>query len=121
MAHELRRKVLGCFKQLHRTRLTVFEGDSKALAAAREKINTEFLKNKNVSDAAAVEELITFGRQVEEVLRTSVMQVVEKNDGVYSAKLRPEVTRLDSGKPYRPMPDSMIGPFKKKKTPCSDS
>ncbi|MPC63817.1 hypothetical protein E2C01_057923 [Portunus trituberculatus] len=32
MAHELRRKVLGCFKQLHRTRLTVFHGDTNALA-----------------------------------------------------------------------------------------
>lgn len=121
MTQELRRKVLGCFKQLHRTRLTVFEGDTTALAAAREKINAEFHKNKNVSDMAAVEELLTLGRQVEEVLRTSVLQVAQKEDGVYSAKIRPEVTKIDTSKPYTPMPDNMIGPFRRKKTPCTDN
>ncbi|KAG0721481.1 Complex III assembly factor LYRM7 [Chionoecetes opilio] len=115
------KQVLGCFKQLHRTRLTVFEGDAEALAAAREQINATFHKNKNVSDGTAVEELLTLGRQVDEVLRTRVLQAVEKGDGLYSANIRPEVSKMDTGKPYMPMPDTMIGPFKRKKTPCSDT
>ncbi|XP_045607464.1 complex III assembly factor LYRM7 isoform X2 [Procambarus clarkii] len=108
-----------CFKQLHRTRLTVFQGDTTALAEAREKINTEFAKNKHVSSADAVEELLTFGQQVEQVLRTTVIQAVRKENGHYSARILKDTTRLDS-KPYQPMPETMIGPFKKKKTKCSD-
>ncbi|XP_053651464.1 complex III assembly factor LYRM7 isoform X2 [Cherax quadricarinatus] len=106
MNQELRRK------QLHRTTLMVFEGDTTALAAAREKINTEFVKNKHVSNADAVEELITVGQQVEEILRTSVIQAVRKDDGCYRARILGQTTRLDN-KPYQPMPESMVKSFKK--------
>ncbi|XP_042228370.1 complex III assembly factor LYRM7-like [Homarus americanus] len=118
MNQELKRKVLTCFKQLHRTRLTVFQGDTNALAAAREQINGEFTKNINVSNSDSIEELITFGQQVEEVLRTSVIQAVKREDGTYSARILEDTLRLDN-KPYQPMPENMIGPFKKKKTKCS--
>ncbi|XP_047472582.1 complex III assembly factor LYRM7-like [Penaeus chinensis] len=119
MNSELRRQVLGCFKQLHRTRLKVFEGDARALIAARQRINEEFAKNRNISDAEDVKKLVDFGHQVEEVLCKSVVQAVQKEDGVYTAKIREETTRLDN-KPYNEMPESLIGPFKKKRTKCSD-
>ncbi|XP_042869393.1 complex III assembly factor LYRM7-like [Penaeus japonicus] len=119
MNSELRRQVLGCFKQLHRTRLRVFDGDTNALIAARLKINEEFAKNRNVSDAENVKKLVEFGYQVEEVLCKSVVQAVQRDDGVYRARIREETTRLDN-KPYSPMPETLIGPFKKKRTKCSD-
>ncbi|XP_071548143.1 complex III assembly factor LYRM7-like [Panulirus ornatus] len=96
----------------------IFDYISLVLSAAREKINAEFAKNRSVADADKVKELITFAQQVEEVLRTSVIQAVRKEDGLYRAKIREETTKLDN-KPYQPMPESMIGPFKKK-TKCID-
>nr|XP_027229573.1 complex III assembly factor LYRM7-like isoform X2 [Penaeus vannamei] len=87
--------------------------------AARQRINEEFAKNRNISDAEDVKKLVDFGHQVEEVLCKSVVQAVQKDDGVYTAKIRDETTRLDN-KPYTEMPESLIGPFKKKRTKCSD-
>lgn len=47
-------QVLKSFKQLHRTRLRVFEGDERALTAARLRINEEYNKNRHVKDEEAI-------------------------------------------------------------------
>ncbi|XP_069083411.1 complex III assembly factor LYRM7 isoform X2 [Pleurodeles waltl] len=71
-----RMKVLRLFKSLHRTRQQVFKNDDRALEAARQKINEEFKKNKNLTSTDKVAEQIKIGTDVEIFLRTSVIQGV---------------------------------------------
>ncbi|XP_069610180.1 complex III assembly factor LYRM7 isoform X1 [Ranitomeya imitator] len=71
-----RMKVLKLFKTLHRTRQHVFQNDVRALAAARQKINEEFQKNRNESAPEKISELIKIGQDVEVLLRTTVIQGV---------------------------------------------
>uniref|UniRef100_A0ABI7YC80 Complex III assembly factor LYRM7 n=1 Tax=Felis catus TaxID=9685 RepID=A0ABI7YC80_FELCA len=67
-------KVLQLFKTLHRTRQQVFKNDTRALEAARIKINEEFKSNKSETSHKKIEELIKIGSDVELLLRTSVVQ-----------------------------------------------
>ncbi|KAK4295877.1 hypothetical protein Pmani_031580 [Petrolisthes manimaculis] len=119
MNQEIRRKVLCVFKDLHRMRQTVFQGDTTTLSAAREKINSEFCKHKNETSVDKIEELIAKGQEVAKVLSVNVIQAEQHDSGMYKVKLRPEVVTIDNN-PYTPMPDHMIGPFKKKKTKCQE-
>uniref|UniRef100_A0A3B1IKE3 LYR motif containing 7 n=1 Tax=Astyanax mexicanus TaxID=7994 RepID=A0A3B1IKE3_ASTMX len=52
--------VLRVFKSLHRTRMTVFKEDDRALTAARLKINEEFKKNKKETSEENIKELSSF-------------------------------------------------------------
>ncbi|BES92182.1 LYR motif containing 7 [Nesidiocoris tenuis] len=97
----LKKEVLKAFKSLHRTRLHVFEGDERALNAARLKINDEFKKNKSVDDSAKIEEMLGFTKAVEEELRKNVIQAREEKPGTYTLRITPETTKLDSS-PYDP-------------------
>ncbi|XP_068631344.1 complex III assembly factor LYRM7 [Battus philenor] len=92
----LRRMVLHSFKKLHRTRQTVFEGDMRALAAARLKINEEFKKNKHVTDTESIKAMIKFGEDVETELRTQVIQAREVKPGVFEARITKETLKLDN-------------------------
>uniref|UniRef100_A0ABI7YB45 Complex III assembly factor LYRM7 n=1 Tax=Felis catus TaxID=9685 RepID=A0ABI7YB45_FELCA len=49
-------KVLQLFKTLHRTRQQVFKNDTRALEAARIKINEEFKSNKSETSHKKIEE-----------------------------------------------------------------
>ncbi|XP_064131606.1 complex III assembly factor LYRM7 isoform X2 [Loxodonta africana] len=49
-------KVLQLFKTLHRTRQQVFKNDTRALEAARIKINEEFKNNKSETSPKKIEE-----------------------------------------------------------------
>ncbi|XP_066473289.1 complex III assembly factor LYRM7 [Tiliqua scincoides] len=69
-------EVLKLFKSLHRTSRQVFKNDSKALEAARLKINEEFKNNKDEASSERIAELIKLGSDVEVILRTSVLQGV---------------------------------------------
>ncbi|ESO94974.1 hypothetical protein LOTGIDRAFT_232124 [Lottia gigantea] len=90
-----RSKVLKVFKDLHRTRKKVFHGDSFALTAARDKINTEFKTNKDVADSAKIEELLTVGRDCEILLRKTVIQAVKKpNKDTYEVNITKETSLL---------------------------
>merc|ERR1739842_206156 len=111
--------VLQCFKNLHKTRCAVFKGDERALQAAREKINLEFKTNKNIDKPESVSELIKYCNEIEEVLKRTVIQTVQTSEDKFKANIRDEVTLMDTH-PYNPMPDHMIGPFRKKRTKCSD-
>ncbi|KAB0801815.1 hypothetical protein PPYR_04001 [Photinus pyralis] len=92
----LRREVLKCFKNLHRTREIVFNGDVRALQKGREKINEEFKKNKDVQELATINELIRFSEEVEKELRTTVVQAREIKPGVFQANIRPDTLKLDN-------------------------
>ncbi|XP_045446778.1 complex III assembly factor LYRM7 isoform X2 [Melitaea cinxia] len=88
--------VLKSFKQLHRTRLRVFEGDERALTAARLKINEEYNKNRYVKDEEAIKAMVKFGEDVERELRTQVIQAREVKPGVFEAKITKDTVKLDN-------------------------
>ncbi|KAF4081865.1 hypothetical protein AMELA_G00145290 [Ameiurus melas] len=69
-----RLKVLRTFKALHRTRMTVFKDDDRALTAARLKINEEFKKNKNETSKENIQQMIKMSRSVETILRENIIQ-----------------------------------------------
>ena len=66
-----RQRVLSLFKTLQRTSQSVFRGDPRALTAARDKIRTEFEKNRGVRSETAVEELIQHGKDCDTVYNSS--------------------------------------------------
>lgn len=72
------------FKKLHLTRKIVFEGDERALTECRKRMNDEFKKNKQVSNEDTVKEMIKFGNEVEQVLRTSVIQATTEDNETLS-------------------------------------
>ncbi|XP_015470894.1 complex III assembly factor LYRM7 isoform X4 [Parus major] len=71
-----RGQVLKLFKSLHRTRQEVFKNDTKALEAARQKINEEFRNNRDETSEEKINELLKIASDVEVILRTSVIQAV---------------------------------------------
>ncbi|KAL6472877.1 hypothetical protein SRHO_G00220700 [Serrasalmus rhombeus] len=93
-----RLKVLRTFKALHRTRMTVFKDDDRALTAARLKINEEFKKNKNEISEENIQEMIKMGRAVETILRENVVQA--EHVGENKLLLRPRESLLLENVPY---------------------
>ncbi|CAH0729322.1 unnamed protein product, partial [Brenthis ino] len=91
-----RKLVLQSFKKIHRTRMRVFQGDEKALTAARIKINEEYSKNKYVKDEEAIKAMIQFGEDVEKELRMQVIQAKEIKPGVFEAKITEDTLKLDN-------------------------
>ncbi|XP_056180415.1 complex III assembly factor LYRM7 isoform X4 [Falco biarmicus] len=69
-------QVLKLFKLLHRTRQEVFKHDTRALEAARQKINEEFKNNQDETSEEKIKELLKIASDVEVILRTSVIQAV---------------------------------------------
>lgn len=96
MSINLRSKVLQSFKTLHKTRQSVFKGDVNALSEARKKINEEYKKYKNVSEASTIEEMVKYANEVEEVLRKCVIQAKEVEPGKFEAQITKETLRLDN-------------------------
>lgn len=81
--NSVRRSVLSSFRRLHRTRQQVFAGDEAALSAARIRINEDYKKNKDCTDAEKVQEMIQFAEAVEAELRCTVVQAVQSKDGTF--------------------------------------
>ncbi|XP_072453586.1 complex III assembly factor LYRM7-like [Notamacropus eugenii] len=95
-------KALRLFKILHRTRQQVFKNDTKALEAARKKINEEFKKNKSETSPEEIEKLIKIGSDVELILRKSVIQGIHTDHN--TLKLIPRKDLLTENTPYRDAP-----------------
>ncbi|KAI5279347.1 complex III assembly factor LYRM7 [Manis pentadactyla] len=95
-------KVLHLFKTLHRTRQQVFKNDSRALEAARIKINEEFRSNKSETCPNKIEKLIKIGADVELLLRTSVIQGIHTDHS--TLKLIPRKDLLIENVPYYDAP-----------------
>ncbi|XP_028136512.1 complex III assembly factor LYRM7 [Diabrotica virgifera virgifera] len=96
MSGPLRARVLQSFKNIHKTRKNIFDGDIIALTEARNKINEEYKKCKHVSDPGAIEELVKYSEEVEKELRTTVIQAKEVKPGVFEAKIRDETVKLEN-------------------------
>ncbi|RXG53693.1 Complex III assembly factor LYRM7 [Armadillidium vulgare] len=79
----LRNQVLTSFKKLHQTRKTVFKGDTYALDVARRQINDEYSRNKNLTKEETINALVKHANDVEEVLRTTIIQAVRTEGGNY--------------------------------------
>ena len=95
-------EILKLYKQLHRTVQTVFKGDIRAQIVARDKIRSEFVEKKNITEPKSVKELLKYGKECDEVLRTQIIQAVAVpgKDNVYRAAVT-ENCLVDNA-PYRP-------------------
>lgn len=82
-------KILSIFKQLHKTRKTLYQGDEPNLAKARAKINEEFKKHKLTQNEDGIPELIAVAKDVEYFYRTRVVQAVPTEDGKHSKFIWP--------------------------------
>ncbi|XP_052078710.1 complex III assembly factor LYRM7-like [Mytilus californianus] len=92
----IRSKVLSSFKKLHKTRLEVFREDDRALAVARDKINSEFKKNKDEKDTEKISELIQIAEDSEDILRRNVVQgIVREDDKALRLRIRKDVLRSE--------------------------
>lgn len=61
----------------------MFAGDDQALNAARTRIHDEFKKNKHVDSAESISEMLKFASEVQNELKTTVVQAKRKEPGVY--------------------------------------
>lgn len=96
MTNILRNETLQAFKSLHKAAKYVFKGDRFTINRAREQINIEYKKYKNVSDKTAIKELILHSKAVENELRTTVIQAKEIKPGQYELHLRDEIPKLEN-------------------------
>jgi len=116
-----RSKILAVFRDLHRARRQVFGGDSHALLETRTKINDEFRKNITEKDPSKVEELLVLGRDVARLLRASVVQLQERQDGVYEMKVTKDTVTIENTM-FDPFADIPEKPMRKKlKSKSKDS
>ncbi|XP_052557016.1 complex III assembly factor LYRM7 isoform X2 [Tympanuchus pallidicinctus] len=89
---------LRLFKLLHRTRQEVFKNDTRALEAARQKINEEFRNNQSETSEEKINELLKIASDVEVILRTSVIQAVHTDSN--KILLLPRKDLLQDNIPY---------------------
>ncbi|XP_023323575.1 complex III assembly factor LYRM7 [Eurytemora carolleeae] len=95
-----KREVLKLYKGLHRTVQSVFKGDIPAMCAARDKICDEFNKNRKVSSETSISELVNHGREVNQILRETVIQIKKVDTERYQMKIREE-THMFENNPFR--------------------
>jgi len=94
------REALILYKNLHRTVQRVFRGDIPAMLAARDKVCEEFNKNRNVKSEASITELLNQGRQVQEILDKSVVQIKKTEEDKFQMNIRDETHMFDNN-PFR--------------------
>lgn len=100
MSQNLRNEVLRAFKALHGARKSVFNGDQRTLEAARKKINEEFKKNKYVNDEGSIKDLVLLAKDVENELRSTVIQAVRVAPDKYRLRLTADTGKYEDA-PYR--------------------
>jgi len=94
------REALILYKNLHRTVQRVFRGDIPAMLAARDKVCEEFNKNRNVKSEASISEFLNQGRQVQEILEKSVVQIKKTEEDKFQMNIRDE-THMFENNPFR--------------------
>ncbi|KAG8242221.1 hypothetical protein J6590_070560 [Homalodisca vitripennis] len=109
MSSEFRRDALKIFKCLHRTRRSVFEGDTFALDATRDKLNAEFKKNKDLRNEGVVRKMLKFAQEVNLLLRTTVVQAKQVEPGKYRAKITEDTVKVDNNS-FREVLDKQLHP-----------
>ncbi len=83
MASSTRSRALSLFKTLHRSVQTVFRGDLRAMLIARDKIEAEFRKNRNLTDQGAIEELLKHGADCNKVFLTQMHNYSGKSAKIF--------------------------------------
>ncbi|XP_038598493.1 complex III assembly factor LYRM7 [Tachyglossus aculeatus] len=111
MGSQARGQVLRLFKALHRARRDVFADDAVALRAARLKINEEFRNHRGETSPEKIQQLVATGREVETLLRRSVVQVVHSGTGIL--RLVPRKDLLVENVPFCDAPDGRPRPARK--------
>ena len=112
---QLRIKVLSAFKELHRARLQAFQGDARALFAARKEINNNFLKNKHITDESKIEELVVVATDAANILRKHVLQLEQIEENRYRANLTKD-TYLIENTIFQDTPEEELLKHKTRKT-----
>ncbi|XP_072174170.1 complex III assembly factor LYRM7-like [Diadema setosum] len=92
----MRSQVLSLYKSLQRTAQTTFQGDTRALQAARVRIRDEFKKNATESDTKALQKLLKIGEDVKVLLEKAVAQGVLNEDGRYALRIHEHLLREDN-------------------------
>ncbi|KAK3737974.1 hypothetical protein RRG08_010022 [Elysia crispata] len=114
-----RSRVLAALKELHRTRRVVFEGDDHALQVTKQQIRDEFRKNARETNQSKIEEAITLATDVAKLLRTTVVQLKQKEPGSDTFEMR--VTK-DTVLPENTMFDPRVElPEQPRRKKCADS
>ncbi|KAK3577759.1 hypothetical protein CHS0354_017458 [Potamilus streckersoni] len=111
------KNVLACFRKLHQASQRVFRDDLITAKAARDKINSEFRKHKDITDVARIEELLKVGFEAEQALRETVIQAKLTDHGSYELKITPD-TKLEDNFLFKPGSEIPVGRKKTKK--CDD-
>jgi len=94
------REALILYKNLHRTVQRVFRGDIPAMLAARDKVCEEFNKNRNVNSETSIAELLNQGKQVQEILDKSVVQIKKTEEDKFQMNIRDQTHMFDNN-PFR--------------------
>jgi hypothetical protein len=81
-------KVLKLYKQLYITRNQTFQDDHVTLKNSLTRLRNEFRLNRNETNPDKIRELIKTGREVDKILRTSVLQTVKVNEKDNTYQLR---------------------------------
>ncbi|BFZ24154.1 hypothetical protein BsWGS_27193 [Bradybaena similaris] len=118
MAHKSR--VLTILKQLHRVKREVFEGDSHALKVITQRIREEFRKNVAETDPVKIEEALVIGSDVVKLLRTSVVQLRQKDNDTFELRMRDSIV-LPENTAFDPAKEIPLNPRQKKCAEPADS
>ncbi|XP_059152042.1 complex III assembly factor LYRM7-like [Physella acuta] len=96
-----RARVLAALRNVHRAKREVFNGDDHAMKVTTNKIREEFRKNMTLSDPTKLEEAITIANDAAMLLRTTVVQLRQKNQDTFELRLTKN-TALPKNTPYDP-------------------
>jgi len=98
-----RSKVLSLYKQLLKTRNTVFENDTKQLSATLTRLRKDFRANINLTDDKKIKEALKLGKDVNRLIRTEVYQVKKIDDKTFRLQVKPYMLNgpLDAKKPKK--------------------
>ena len=87
------------YRRLFRARVVAFSGDRVALRESRLALRLEFVKNKDVGDAAALVDLFKGVDEVEEMLRSGILQgKVVKDELTDTTKVEVKIRKDQSAK-----------------------
>jgi len=113
-----RTKILAAFRNIHKARRQVFNGDEFALQESRIQMNEEFRKHLTPGHEAKSEELLEYANDVARIMRKTIVQVIEKEDGVF--ELRPtKDTVTIKNKPFNPDAEIPLK-LRRRKSKCGE-
>jgi complex III assembly factor LYRM7 len=70
-------KILKLYKTLYKTREDVFANDTVTLNSSLARLRHEFRLNRNETDPTKIKQLIKTAKEVDNILKTSVHQVIK--------------------------------------------